>query len=369
MKKIVLIPPNGILKKQDFLYQKLSNYLREQAGCSVVLLCLNDSSYLNKNDYTEVIILKSENELIDKISTIEYDHLICRGWMHAYSFCAEIVNQFENVIVMIKDWNFSEKDEYQFLFGNSDDFNAINEIFCKAKLVLSHYNENQSKKWSDEYNVDQSRFLFFPEYCNKNKFLSKQTIDKQNKTINLVFAGTIPPSSYPEEFYFTKGIVRSVKKLAAQDMTISLVVPPEYYQYICKENSLYKDVLYENKFNNNFNLIQGEELNAAVINNFDYGFFILEYTNKNEYLNKYAVPSKFAFYLEAGIPMIINEKHEALSEIIKTNNLGLVFCNDDLNKLGSILRKITQEEYSQFIKNIQQYRNNFVFENHLEWLS
>ena len=75
-----------------------------------------------------------------------------------------------------------------------------------------------------------------------------------------------------------------------------------------KNKQLYRDLFYVDKFNKSFNICKGDNLNASTINSFDFGFFLLEYTTKNEYLNKYAIPSKFIFYLEAGIPMLINTK-------------------------------------------------------------
>lgn len=365
MKTIILVPANGILKKQDFLFDRLSYYFKNELNYTVILIHITEDLIIENKNFNKIIPVNNKDELISSLSKIKYDYIINRGWMHAYSFSAKLVKEFRDVIIIIKDWNFSTKEEYKFLFGDDSDFEAIEYIFKYAKNILSHFTKEQTKIWVKEYKVNENKFLFFPEYCNKINFQNKDVTLHQKKKVNLVHAGTVPPSSFPEEFFMTKGLLRSTKRLSKQGISTNLVVPPHSYDDLLSKKQLYKDLLYENTFNNNFNIYRGKVLDASILNKFDFGFFQIEYHTKNEYLNKYVVPSKFAFYLEAGIPIIINSKFIAVAELVKKNNLGIVFSNKDIDNLGDILQNITRKKYKEFIDNIKKFRISFEFSTKL----
>lgn len=370
MKTIVFIPPNGILKKQDFSLQRIAKHLSKDKNIKSILLYIGNEQDNQALEYfDEIIKVNSKKKLFKRLKNLEYSTIFSRSWMHAYPFSAQLVKKFDNVIVNIKDWNFATKEEYKFLFGNDDDFDAIKYIFKNAKNVLSHFTKEQAKIWAKDYDVNKDKFLFFPEYCDDCNFEEKLVHFKNKNKITLVHAGTVPPSSKPEGFFMTKGLLRSAKKLTKQNISINLVIPPKSYEYLLKSNLHYKDLLYENEFNDKFNIFKGKNLNASVLNKFDFGFFQLEYHTKNEYLNKYVVPSKFAFYLEAGIPIVINKKFKSLSKIVQKNNLGIVFSNSDLYNLDDKLRKITQKEYVGFLLSIKKFRNKFVLSKKLNFLN
>ncbi|MCK5110919.1 MAG: hypothetical protein KAQ94_05310 [Arcobacteraceae bacterium] len=338
----------------------MSHYFKKELNYKVILITIkSDIAIVNKN-YSKVIEVENQKQIIKTIYQIQYDFIINRGWMHAYQFSAKIVKNFPETIVIIKDWNFSTKQEYKFLFGDDSDFKAIKYIFKNAKKVLSHYTKEQAKVWAKEYNTDKNKFIFFPDYCNESNFVKKQLKFNPKTTINLVLAAAVAPTSYPEEFFLPKGMLRSVKKLSQQNISVSLMVPPNSYDDMIKNKQLYRDIFYEYEFNKLFNVYRGDNLNSSILNPFDFGFFLLEYTTKNEYLNKYTLPSKFAFYLEAGIPMIIHKKHKILTKIVKKYNLGICFDNKDLDNFYNKLN-ITVEEYSLMIENIKRFRKNFIY--------
>lgn len=360
MKTIVFIPPNGIIKKQDFLFSRLSQYFKHTLKYNIILICIDDK-YIDTKNFNRIITVKDTNEILNSLSKIKYNNIISRGWIHSYNFSAELSRKFDNVTVIIKDWNLSNKKEFKFLFGHDTDFDAIKCIFKNATHVLSHYSNKQAKIWAKQYKTEKNKFTFFPEYCNESNFQKKSFNFNPKNKINLVLGGTIAPSSYPEEFFVTKGILRQAKRLSKYKICTNLVLPPNSYDDLFLKKYLYQDLLYENQFNPNFNIYKGEVLESNVLDKFDFAFFMLEYTTKNEYLNKYSVPSKFAFYLEAGIPMIVNKKMKTLSKLVQKNNLGIVYDNSDLNDLDKILR-ISKKEYKAMLKSIIKFRDTFLFD-------
>lgn len=335
---------------------------KEKKQIKTILLKLDTIRGFEENfDYVDLVIdVKTQKELIKKLKEIKPDLIFHRSWMHAYSFAAKLVKKFDNVIVNIKDWEFASKKEYGIIFGEeaTKDFKAIKYIMKSAKLILSHYTKEQAKIWAKKYKVNKKKFVFFPEFCNEENFCDKKVLDTD--TYNIVFAGSLSPTSYPEEFFIAKPHLRSVRRLTKQNIDVSYVLVEGSYAATQspRQRLLFQDVLYENQFNDKFHLVKGKQLDSSVLSSYHYGFFTLEYTTKNKTLNKYAIPSKFAFYLEAGIPMLINDQLKSLSCYVKKYQLGIVFGNDDLDRLDEILVN-NQKNYGNFVKNIKKFRKKF----------
>ena len=363
-KLIIFIPPNGILKKHDFSLERIVRSLKDDKLIKSILIYKENHQDKRALKYFDNIIqIKSEKELFKKISHIDYDIIFSRSWMHAYSFSAKLVKKFDNVVVNIKDWNFSTKKEYKFLFKNNDDFNAIKYIFKNAKYILSHYTKEQAKIWSKKYNVNKDKFIFFPEFCNKENFINNKIF--YSDTIKIVYAGQIKPSNSTEKLFPAKSHLRSIDILSKQGINIDFVLPESNYNYVIKNQKSFEDFLYEKEFNNKFNLKKGKNIDASVLNQYHFGFFEIETSGKNKELYNYAIVSKFALYLEAGLPMLVNKDFKSISSIVMNNKLGIVFSNNDIQNLSKLL-SISNKRYKDFIKNIEQYRVDFSYKNQIK---
>ncbi len=360
-KNILLIPPSGKLKKQDFSLIRIAKWLNEYEYINITLLYIReDNITIPMHDFKNSYELKNEKELFKTIQTLNYDLIFHRTWMGSYYFAAKLIKSFKNVIVNIKDWNFAKKEVYQYLFPNTKDCEGIDYIFKNSKLVLSHFTKEQAKLWAKEYNTSNNKFKFFPEYCNKQNFNKKPIIKYKN--IHLVYAGKIPPTSYEEDYFPGKSHLRSIKLLTKQHIKIDFVLPPKIYESFFNSKDLFQDYLYQDRINNNFNIIKGEELKSNILNKYHFGFFELETSGVNHQLYKYAITSKFAFYLECGLPLLVNKDFYSISNLVKKYKLGIVFSNKDLKNLDNKL-DISQKEYNTFCKNIEKYRNKFTYKD------
>jgi hypothetical protein len=364
VKKIVLVPPNGWLLIHDFSLHRIGMYLKKLENVTTIIVKIDnkkrDVAFDDGNYVDEVINVTTEQELLKKIEELKPDLIFHRSWMLAYSFAAKLVERFENVVVNIKDWNFTEKDKYEFIYPNhGDDFEAIEYIFKNAKNILSHFTNKQSKIWAKKYDVDSKKFLFFPEYCNEDFFLERKL---QYKNVKIVFAGSINQTTLPEQLFPWKSHLRSVSKLTKQNIRVDFVLPEAVYENIFNDKNNYFDWQYENKFNKNINIIKGTALSPIKLAKYHFCFFELETSGENKELYKYAVVSKFAFYLEACLPILVNEDFKSISKIIRKHNLGIVFSNKDLDNFNNVL-KISQKEYNQMVKNISEFRKTYTYKN------
>lgn len=362
MKKVIFIPPNGEMFINDFSIERLGKYFKNTKNTHTILIKIKNPNSPDSFNYVDSVIdVESKEEIIELLKNLEFDVIFHRSWMHAYAFAQLLVEQFDNVIVNIKDWEVCTKKEYEIMYGKKsvEDFDAIEAIFTKAKVILSHFTQEQASIWAKRFNVNKDKFHFFPEYCNEESFHIRTNITY--KKPKLVLAGSLSPSSYPEEICPSKSHLRVIKKITKKGISVDYVLPIGTYAGVksSKNRLLFQDVLFEDKFNENFNLLRGKTLDSSILNEYHFGFFSLEYVTKNEYKNKYAIPSKFAFYLESGLPMIVNKKLKALSYLVETYKLGIAFDNDDINSLEKIL-DITTSEYLKLVENIYSFRKNFI---------
>ncbi len=365
MKTIIFIPPNGVLKKQDFLFDRLSNYFKNKLDYKTIIICLknNYEETLVSTNYSEVILSDTIENMVLSIKSIDAEYIINRGWMHAYAFSAQLLKEIKNMNIIVKDWNFSTKEKYKFLFNDDSDFEAIEYIFKNSNKVLSHFTVEQAKIWAKSYNVDVNKFIYFPEMCHEDNMIDK--FIKIDKEINLVYAGRISPTSLPQEYFPGKSHLRSIKTLTAKKINIDFVLPPMIYRDVFENKELYLDFIYEHRFNNRFNIIKGEILNPEILHKYHFGFFELEASGINDMLYRYGVVSKFAFYLEANLPIIVNSKFISIAKIVKEEKIGLVFSNKDLENLNEIINS-KKDEYSIYINNIKKYRKEFSYTKKLK---
>lgn len=358
-KYVIFIPPNGEFKKQDFSLQRIAQWLKTRKQIETTLLYIKSKNEDKLIDiFDNIIEVSNKEEILTKLKMLSCDIIFNRGWMHSYTFSKELVKQFDNVVINIKDWNFSSKDEYEFLFNDTKDFEAIEYIFQNSKYILSHFTQEQADIWSKEYDVDKKKFIFFPEYCNEEKFIDK---DITYEDIKLVYAGKIHKSNLPEQLFPAKSHLRSIMKITNKNIGIDFVLPEREYENVLLNRDDFLDFLYENKFNKNFNLLKGKALSSSILKKYHFGFFELETSGKNKSLYRYAVTSKFAFYLESATPMLVNEDFISMSNLVSQHKLGIVFNNKDLNTIDKLL-DISSEEYCEYVNNIKKFRNSFTYD-------
>lgn len=360
-KTILFIPANGRGKIHDFSLFRIAKKLQEM-NYSCVILTLDPIDAQFQHLFSKIYKVTKVTDFFSHLCNIPYSKILYRGWMHAYTFGAFLSQSFRNVILNIKDWNFSSINEYTFLFGekSSFDFEAIKVGFQNAESIISHYTKEEYLLWAEQYNVSPDKFHFIPEFCNRQNFHSKS--DSTSQFPHIVFAGTLPPSSYPEEFFLTKGYLRTIKKNTNKKVLFSCVVPERYFKKILENKPLYSDLMYENRFSNNFSLCKGKDLDPSILDPFHFGHFMLEYTTRSQRLNRYAVPSKVAFYMEAGLPLLVNQEMRSVARLTRENNIGIVYSNDDLSRIDEILN-ISEAEYRILLENVKTFRELFRYDH------
>lgn len=366
IKKIIVIPPDGILLKQDLSLLKMITYFSQIENIVLELVYIKDESPIDHfKMFDSIIQVNSKEQLIERLKESTYDLIIHRAWMHRYSFASELAEQFDKIIFFIKDWmdEISQK-EYEVLFKTGEDYAAIKKIFESGNKIFSHFSDSYSKKLAKKYNIDKSKFVFFPEYCSKDNFYVRK-LPTYTTEKNILFAGILVSTSKPEELSEAKDIFSVIKKLTEQKVNVHVLTLEKYYNQLFSEENrlLWADYLYEHYFNEYFSIQKGKVLERYIFNKYHFGMIGgLYYNKKNLSLKSicHVVPSKVSLYLEAGIPIIVNKKWEALASLVRDNNIGIIIENKDLNNINEKLN-ISEKEYNNLLKSVYKFREKFSY--------
>jgi len=337
----------------DYSSNKMSVLARGK-GYSTTLLRIGESVQLEEESFDTVITVDTEREYFEHLMTLPYEKIFCRGWMLTYQFSAFIAKYMRDSVIYIKDWFFSDEKDYEIIYGKESlsDFKAIDYIFKSGRTVLTHFSEEENEKIRIEFSSHTNNIHFFPEPIEESKCRSLNRIITSD--IKIAMAGTVPPTSYPREFF--NGYIRyeEVKNLTGLGLHMHFVLPHIFYETFRNQYLTYYDFSYEEAVNPLFKVVRGGGPDS--LDDYHFGYLTHNIYLKNSRLNNYAVPSKFAFYLEAGIPIICNRSFFAIAKLVEENQIGIVFEDGNYQMLKD---KIQNCDYAELQKNVAKYREAY----------
>lgn len=95
------------------------------------------------------------------------------------------------------------------------------------------------------------------------------------------------------------------------------------------------------------------------IASYDYGITLMRSIELGAPEYTYYMAYKFHSYLQAGLPIIIDENLEYMASLVRKYNIGIVLSDDDYERLPEILNSA---DYGQLKQNVIRYRNEFSIE-------
>jgi len=362
-KNVAIVPPGGKLLYQDFALNRMCRFFKSH-NIITYLVKIKDTDIVFDSFTDYLIEVDSQEDLIVELKSRDFNLIISRSWMHRYSFSAELLENFENIIFYIKDWHVElPRDKYKYQYSTDEDYDAIKKLFSSKKTILSHYTDEYTKKtWSKHYNTSENQFKFFPEYCSKDNFFSKTNISYSPEKIKLLYIGIInATTSMPNDLAYGKSFFDSILNITKQSLNLDIMVLEKNYDRIQKE-AIFKDYLYEDKFNKYFSIVKGSALNMHKTNDYHFGIFqFLSPIDNHQYLraNAFAVVSKFAYYMEAGLPIIVHECF-SVAKIVEKYKIGIVVKDSEIMKLNDFLN-ISQKDYLSLVENVYSFRESYSY--------
>lgn len=362
-KNIAIVPPNGEFVGQDFAINRITDFFKD-LNIKVTLLCITNNSSINSLYIKNIKEFKSTDDIIKHLRKTEYDIIFSRSWMHRYSLGAKLAEEFDNVVSYIKDWHNYPKKYYTFVFNTTEDVQAIKSIFKNSKIILSHYTKEYTNKLAKKYNINENKFYFFPEYTNKKNFCERKNFNYNLKNLKILAAGGIVTTSHPNIMVPGKAYFLCIQQIISNKIKVHSVIIPKAYNKVFSNALLFQDYLFEHNFNKYYSIKKGIALNSELGEKYHFGLFFLGtcLSDDTYYIEaeSYAITSKLAFYMECGLPILVNERFKSISKIVKDNGIGLVLTDQDLNNLNNKL-DISNVEYNLLVKNVYKFRKKFTY--------
>ncbi len=107
---------------------------------------------------------------------------------------------------------------------------------------------------------------------------------------------------------------------------------------------------------------------SKEIGKYQYGLCsssMLNLEKLDERFNKTGIASKIFSYFEAGLPIIVDEETEAMADLVRTHNCGIIILNRDWKNLKKIIRK---QNYSELLKGVKRIREELNIEKQIKVL-
>lgn len=223
--------------------------------------------------------------------------------------------------------------------------------------------EDQSKYLPKEFKAYDKPTLQFLPYCDKDLFIDiddkyfKNKLSVKDGVIHLVYVGIVPhndPIRYPFLDVF--------KDLIKHKMHV--------YVYATNYEQIFNDKEYkELQKNNYFKLykpIYGKSLQGEL-SKYDWGLtpiFYIPGKFKEEWI-KVCTGSKMSTYLEAGLPMLLNDELSFYVYLIEKNEFGKVIKPWSGIKVKEVIKSIN---YKKMVDDIKVNRSKFTLDGNIDRL-
>ena len=223
--------------------------------------------------------------------------------------------------------------------------------------------------WAKEYGVDIEKFSFLPDLCTPSKFIEKEK-DFDPENIRICHAGSLYPTHGPRGICNHKTMLDDAITLTERGINVHFVLPPAHFSSITinannnqADMDRYLDWLYEHASNKRMQIIKGSDTDARLISEYDFGFIVLRDMHKYPRFIGRTILSKFALYMEAGIPVMVPASLESIAELVKEHGIGIVYPNT----VDGIFERITPPYMSKNIhremcENVREFRKTFTYE-------
>lgn len=169
---------------------------------------------------------------------------------------------------------------------------------------------------------------------------------KKTKELSIVYIGICPD----KETIFRIPFPEYFKIISNQGINLDIYSIKTAKQHEFTEIKK-KNITYHNSMSN--------KLLNKEISKYHYGSAVA-FFDKNivdDRFLKTTLGNKFMSYLEAGIPIIINDEMEFFSDLIRKYNCGVVISEKDLPNLKKILKK---QNYSKLVKGVKRAREDLL---------
>ena len=311
-------------------------------------------------------------QIIDKINP-NYFHVQC--WMWSYYLGKFIIKKKKKISKVICDFYdvtgmYSDRKSLKIIWDDfivDQDLENEKFIFKNADGIIHRYKEKVFLEYSKRYNRSRN-ILEFQQYPVKSVKTQKKI---NNGKLKFVFCGTlIPPNdvNHPKELFNATGLINAFTSILELKHELYIYLPINGSQEFNKWIYDLRDIFFPETLKI-FDSLPLENL-IDEISHYDFGINIqkidMESTKLSEFSYKGAMGTKNYTYLEAGLPILVNDEYLYCKELVEKHNIGLAIKSKDFSDLDLILKKYN---ISDLKDNVRKFNiNNNLYEKSKELL-
>jgi hypothetical protein len=262
----------------------------------------------------------------------------------------------------------------QFFASKSEAFEKIHKFEIEAEKYnfeksdgVMHKGDPEELKYLegrifDKINFPELQLSFLP-YCSEDFFvpINKNKLSKGDREFHLVYVGCFLVQH-------DKVIIPLINKLLNQKIHVH-IYPSGFTLHLQKgeEEEYMKDFFSTCSNNPYFHLhdtLPPKNL-ISEISKYDFGIFPYISILENRIEPFFTTGNKIASYLEAGLPVIVEEHFKFLNKFLKSYKLGISYNTKNILNLNKKLKSLN---YPLFQKRIEKAREDFSVEKHFKRL-
>lgn len=302
--------------------------------------------------FEDIILYRNRRHLIKIVRNF-------KGYLiHAYGWPSAIVKLAieEAKVPVVYDLYDSKvvtygKENLPFRFRN--EFETEKFCFENADGIITKSPEIEYLK---KFFKIKAPTILFQDYCLDELIVNRRTrkISQKDGEFHLVYVGQVSPMSYPKKIAGGTQFLDIARILASQRIHFHIYSSPFHRRSYPKYRRFMKATQY-------FHLHKPMSIRKLPkeIARYDYGLYLVDYRNApavTDEKQKTGTGNKFASYLEATLPIIVNSDLEYESKRVKRTGIGLVIDMKNIPMIRSILQSM---DYERLIKKIETTRETF----------
>ena len=230
-------------------------------------------------------------------------------------------------------------------------------------LILG-YSQDAIEKLKECYDIKVPVLEFHSYICDEFIGSENGKYSNQDGGVHLVLGGNVSPSSANRKFFGDSQYQGLIDTVTKQEIYYDVYYSPHFSP--TKAKRLYSDYIQMARKNPFFNFEKGilPDKVTTRFAKYDFGTMVSLFNTGTFHAihNSTRLPGRFSMYLEAGLPMIVSEEMEYLSEIIKDYGIGIVVGFDDLENLTEIIKSYDRKKLNA---NVKRAREELSMKRHI----
>ena len=340
-----------------FNFNKFSRELRKK-GFTTCFMSLNASNHAHhENDFDAIVNVGGSVDLFFWVlQRFDFWRVHFQGWqgLHCFAAVAALTSR-SPLIVEFNDLPqlFMEPHAFDAAFGHTRYTTETTAItIAAAHSAGTICNHAAAAGPLLKRHLPARHTLHFHSFPQEDLFTDAPCPDGTSE-VRLAFAGTLNPTSHPSPAFGDVQLLPLIKMLTYQKICFDIYLNP--YQ---KLDQTFWDYCYLAHTSELFSIHEGmapDKIRHRLAT-YHFGSMLYAFPQDCVVLDhhlRYILPTKFFSYLEAGLPVLVSEELDAVAEIVSTNKLGLVFNQNDLPRIGSLLQNC---DYGAMRAQVSSYR-------------